>query len=558
MRRPVHILFQYFLVIQVILWMLAGCATPGFPTGGARDQTPPRVISQTPSHQSTNVSSSKLTLVFDEFVQLQNPRQNLLISPPPKDFPEVNVRKNTITLDFKGGLEPNTTYSLQFGDNIKDNNEGNALQNFQWVFSTGEYLDSLTVSGKVREASGKDLPANTWILLYSNLDDTAFISQRPYYFTKAEKSTGTFRFDHIKAGSYKIYALEDRNNNFYYDLPTESIAFLDTVLELVESITVDNLVLFEPEPERQSLTDFSTSLKSDSWFLKLSKPLPPSQKWALNPLSDSVVHTSRLSSDRQTITTWLKRPYLENVIGWEISLEEGKIWDTIYVQPERKESSGGLAVRGGQSTQTTAAPRPAAPTSLSVAELDTIRVRIQQPLEDVRTEWIQFTRDSLPEDIEVIATLSPDSMSLNLFTLLPAGIYRMEMLPGAINYFTTGDNSDTLKYTLTVSDTNNLGSLAINVILSTDYQTIITVKDATKTVYNHIVPPGAEVHTIQLKHVPPGRYTLEAIEDRDANGLYSRGSYFEKRQPERVFVSTPVDLKAGWEQETDIAVKFGP
>jgi uncharacterized protein (DUF2141 family) len=537
------------------------CATPGFPTGGERDKTPPKITSQYPPNEAVNVSTRKLVIEFDEFIQLQNPRQNLLISPPPKQFPDVSVKKNVLELTFKDDLEPNTTYALQFGDNIKDNNEGNALPEFKWVFSTGEYLDSIAVSGVLQTTAGKDIPDNTWVMLYTNLEDTAFTSQRPYYFSKVEKGTGAFRLDHLKAGTYKIYALTDKNGNYFFDLPTELIAFSDNAIVLTENHTLMGLKLFEPEPDRQYLVNYSTALKDDSWYLKFARPIPAGASWGLRPLSDSVVHRSRLSADRQSVTTWVQSPSPSAVIPWEITLSD-TIFDTLYINhiiaPIKQVTASQSFGRTTSGLSQQSAQVIPATTSRGVwaSEGDTILVSFSAPILAVIEDMVQLVKDTSQISSVLYAGLSADSLSIQLLTPVVAGNYLLRILPGGIRLFTTGENKDTLQYNTVIADTSTLGSLIIKMTLPADYQAIITIKSAQQQVFSVIVPDGEPEYVIRLPRQQAGKYTLEVIEDRDGNGQYSSGSYSAKRQPERIFISQPIELKAGWEQESELKVTF--
>lgn len=219
-------------ILVLLAWLACcwGCAQQGSPTGGPRDETPPKVLESEPPNYSTRFTAKKIMITFDEFIVLENVNQELIVSPPMEEKPEVKLRKKTLVIQFEETLKDSTTYTFNFGNAIKDLHEGNTLVNFEYVFATGEVLDSMSVRGILRNAEDLTFPDEpVSIMLYRNLSDSVPMTQIPLYVGRTADS-GVFSINNLSPDTYKVFALKDGNNNFLFDLPTEEIAFLDTVL----------------------------------------------------------------------------------------------------------------------------------------------------------------------------------------------------------------------------------------------------------------------------------------------------------------------------------------
>ena len=173
---------------------------------------------------------TKIYITFDEFIVLDNVNQQLIVSPPMEEKPEVKLRKKTIIVQFEEVLKDSTTYTFNFGNSIKDLHEGNKLLNYEYVFSTGDVLDSLSVKGTLKYASDLSDPEESiTIMLYNDLRDSVPLTDIPLYVGRSDDS-GVFSVNNLRPDVYKVFALKDGNNNLLFDLPTEEIGFLDSSL----------------------------------------------------------------------------------------------------------------------------------------------------------------------------------------------------------------------------------------------------------------------------------------------------------------------------------------
>lgn len=216
-------------VIYIISMMGSGCAQIGAPTGGPRDSLPPVLINASPQLFTTGFSANKITLSFNEYIDVKDVQNNVLVSPYPKINPTIEFKLKTVTIKIKDTLLPNTTYSINFGNALRDNNEGNPLRNFTYVFSTGTTIDSLELPGKVIIAETGKKDSTIVALLYRNLADSVVQKRKPDYLARLD-SGGNFRFRNLSEGSYKLYALKDGDGGKTYNSKIELFAFMDSAV----------------------------------------------------------------------------------------------------------------------------------------------------------------------------------------------------------------------------------------------------------------------------------------------------------------------------------------
>ena len=272
-------LFRRLLGGVAIAAALYSCASVGRIEGGPYDETPPRFISGTPTPGALHHNKNKLSIEFDEFIKLDKPNEKIVISPPQVQQPEIKSNGKKVVITLQDTLKPNTTYTFDFGDAIQDNNEGNPLENFFYSFSTGDRLDSMAVAGTVLNAANLEPVKGMLVGLHANLADSAF-TKLPFERVGRTDSRGRFSIRGVAPGKYRIYALQDADQNFAYSQPTEVIAFNDSIIipsmeermrqdtTWIDSLTVDTIV------ERQY-----THYLPDDVLLRAFKELSFSQRF---------------------------------------------------------------------------------------------------------------------------------------------------------------------------------------------------------------------------------------------------------------------------------------
>jgi len=222
------IIFFFFIVIAIPFYQ---CGQPMPPTGGLRDTLPPLLVRANPADSSLNVTAKKIVLEFNEYVQLQNAQQQMVVSPVPQVIPQVEAKLKEVTIRLKDTLEANTTYTINFGDALQDVNENNPMKNFTYIFSTGSYVDSGKLTGKVVLAEDGKVDSTIIVVLHRNLSDTAFSTLKPRYFARLNKE-GFFTFRYLASGRYNAFALKDADGGMKYDQASEMIGFLDQPIEI--------------------------------------------------------------------------------------------------------------------------------------------------------------------------------------------------------------------------------------------------------------------------------------------------------------------------------------
>jgi hypothetical protein len=253
--RSILKLFLSLLLLFVLLSQMVtpvGCANIVPPGGGPRDSLPPVLLSLNPADSTKNFTAKRIVFQFDEYVELDNPRENLLISPLPKIDPVIEARLRTVTVTIKDTLQPNVTYTIDFGKAIKDINEGNPFKDFKYMFTTGDYFDSLSITGNVIVAETGGVDSTLIVLLHSVLDDSAVIKERPKYIARLQPD-GRFSFNNLPSGTFAIYALKDEGGQRRYLSKGQLFAYRDTFINTTSSPPPVTLYAYVEQKESQPL-----------------------------------------------------------------------------------------------------------------------------------------------------------------------------------------------------------------------------------------------------------------------------------------------------------------
>lgn len=249
MKRIFYLVGALLFIYKAVVFT-TGCAQIIPPTGGPKDSLPPVMLGAVPKDSALNFTGNKIVLKFDEYVQLDRPETQLIISPVPKVSPVIEARLKEVTIRIKDTLEENTTYSINFGRSLKDINEGNPAKQFTYLFSTGNYLDSCSLSGKVIAAETGRPDSTLIVMLHRNFDDSAVAKEKPRYFTRLD-SAGHFSFHNIAPGRYKIFALKDEGGQKMYMRNSDLLGFYDSILTIGENNIRPVLYAFAEAPEEK-------------------------------------------------------------------------------------------------------------------------------------------------------------------------------------------------------------------------------------------------------------------------------------------------------------------
>jgi hypothetical protein len=230
MNRSAGFCLLLLLLSGFVCLIHTGCANIIPPGGGPKDSLPPVLLAATPRDSTRNFKAKQITLTFDEYVTLDNIQENLIVSPNPKNIPEITSRLRNVTVKLKDSLEPNTTYAINFGNAVKDVNEGNIAKQFTYVFSTGNTIDSGSLSGVVQLAANGKFDSTLIVVLHNNLADSAIRKLPPRYYARVN-SRGQFRFTNLPPGRFNVFALPNDYGKKYDD-STKVFAFLDSTVTI--------------------------------------------------------------------------------------------------------------------------------------------------------------------------------------------------------------------------------------------------------------------------------------------------------------------------------------
>lgn len=575
--------------------------------GGPKDEDPPIVMQSSPANYSLNFDKRKIEITFNEFVVLKDINQQLVVSPPMEEKPIVRLKNKSILIDLESELRENTTYTLNFGEAIADNNEGNVLLNYEFVFSTGDYLDSLSVGGSLLKAfdlSPTEESVN--IMLYDNLNDSVVFKEIPIYIGKTDKK-GNFRINNLKADSFKIFALKDVNNNFLFDLPNEEIAFIEEPLIvnpeffkelLLQSVdtgsyktaTDSTLIIFTDSTEtesqdsltRKALIKIPDQLMVDLYIFQEENTLQflsSTNRKSRNkldfsfslPVSDSFYVESliparnnwfmqEMSANRDTFVYWIVDKEVREMDT--IQLELNYVVQDSLNNPVWEKDSLYFVFRDLQKTGKKKDEKPVEENVLLLSGLkNKSTIDLNKKLEFISETPINYIDTSLIEfyivkdTVEIRSTykILRDSIQFRKVHFKKewesTGKYHLIMYPGAVmDVF--GYTTDTMDIKFNVRDIEYYGVLIVEAD-SLNYPAIFQLLDGKNKVVREVF---LEEHKpVRFEYLAPGKYKMKFVEDQNANGKWDTGNYMKKRQPEKVrFYEGEIQIRANW----DLDIKF--
>ena len=324
-------------LLFAVLAIVCSCAKMGQPDGGWYDETPPAIVRTSPADQGVNIKAKKINIYFNEYIQVDNPTEKVVISPPQIEQAEIKPSGKRIEVELKDSLKPNTTYTIDFSDAISDNNENNPLGNYTFTFSTGDHIDTMQVAGYVLNAENLEPIKGILVGLYNNLSDTIF-TKEPMLRVSRTDSRGHFVIKGVAPGDYRIYALQDADNNYYFNQKSEQLAFTHDIITPTfkpdirqdtlwrDSLHIDSIARVPYThflPDDIVLRAF-TEVQTDRYLIKSERNEPDHftlffsygdsllpQIRGLN-FNEQDAFITELSEKRDTITYWLRDTMLVN------------------------------------------------------------------------------------------------------------------------------------------------------------------------------------------------------------------------------------------------------
>ncbi len=539
-RSSYHIFSIIFL-----LAFLSQCANPIAPTGGPRDEVPPIVIKEesTPNFQ-TNFEKQEIILTFNEWVVLKDVFNQVVVSPPLASGPEVNIKKKSVIFEFdeEEQLREEATYTINFGDAIQDLTEGNPALDNRFVFSTGDFIDSLVVNGSIEDALTGEPVEDVIFALYDNLADSVVRTERPFYFGKTNKA-GRFKVENIKSDTFKVFALKDANRDLKFNQASEAIAFLDSFLVLPQDSLSIQLRLFTEEPP----------LRLESFFndrygllkLSLNKEVP---KTGVQITSNDGEADFIREYDKDTLKLWYNS--LADTSSVAYVRYDTIINDTVRISQQTREAFL-------ENAQLRYDPASAQRPRRTINPAKPIEVIFRHPLANFTDSLVRVYADTTKR--QIFPTISIDTaLSRRALLIYPwqASVeYQLEVLPGAFEDIYGLTNPDTLSQTYLGGAAKDYGAILINLSeLDSTEQYVVQLLLNGKDLIQEFVVSDKKSESITVKSLQPGKYEVHVITDKNRNSRWDTGSYDLGRQPEPYLRETVKQLRANWEVESNISL----
>ena len=526
------------------------CAQVRTPMGGEKDMTPPVVLKTTPENFSTQFNSKKIVVEFDEFLQLNDVANQLIVSPPFKEKPIVLMKGKKLEISIKDTLAKNTTYNFNFGNSIQDLAEANVMEDFVYVFSTGNYIDSLEYEGKIKDAFTSFPEKGIVAMLYDSFEDSVITTRPPNYFAKT-KDDGSFKIKYIKPGDYKMIAIKDESNNFLYDFPAEYLAFTtDTIHPFYTDTSVvdSNKIIptFQLYKELDTTQYIKETITKSYGFIQFVFNIP-NQNFRMEPASYSFKNKDwnlQLISDKKdTATIWV--PDLENLEDIDLVVYDGTtLVDTInwYI---------------GKSDNEKDQPKLRTPRKLSgfINNAESAFINFNNPIRSSDFSFIKLMEDTLEVKFKLVAL---DSLKRNykfIYPFRPLKKYEATLLPGSFTdvYNTTNDTIN-LNYKVHEAEFFGTVSMKLNFKDSLPQQYIFQLLSEKGGIIKEAVIEGSKI--VSFNELSPTKCMFRIIKDSNRNKIWDTGNYKNKTQPEKViYYQETVDVRSNWDVELEWEVE---
>ncbi len=580
----------YYIFIIIAAAVMYSCANIGNPSGGPIDKTPPIFMRSNPTPNAVNVKDRKIEIFFDEIVTLKDPSTKIIVSPAQTEMPRMSALGRKVTVELVDSLLPNTTYTIDFSNSIQDNNEGNAIDNFAFAFSTGSVIDSMRVSGYVIDSRTLEPMQSVVVGLQSNLADSAFHKEKLQR-VALTNDRGQFTIRNVSPGSYHIFALKDLDRDYKFGNPTEDIAFLDSIIvpsigsrEAADTVYNDlneidtimratrpayfpNDILLSMFNEDRKSQYLANNLRVDSTRISLtfaaaSDTLPSLNIVGRNDVPD-LWYTLERSQTNDTLTYWIRPPHLVSA-------------DTLMVATTYLRTDTASNLSWGTDTLKFTFQRQKAKKKKKNEETDSLeQIRFMElhplangtqevyaplllqtgtPIERYSREAFHLQRklqnDTIFYPAEIKSIALRDS-TLNRRDL----VLKVDWEPGAAYTLTVdslamtdiyGLQTKPLKVDFNVRKMEEYGNIVFNITAVRD-SAIVELLDGTEKI---VLRAPVKNHRAELLNLLPGKYYARLFIDRNGNGKYDTGNYDMHLQPEEtVYYPGAINLKKNWDVE---------
>lgn len=546
-NRLKRALFQniFFLGLAIMVSLsFIQCANMQKPTGGPKDSIAPKLLSVTPPNLSKNFKDKIIEMTFDEYIKTVNPGKEFNISPDVGIQPIYKVKKKKFIIELPDSLEENTTYTINFGKGLVDYNEGNPFINYNYVFATGDELDSLSISGKVKNGYTKtfdlDKDKEVIAILIPTSRDSIFGKKKASYYTTVD-STGNFKFNNLREDSYRVYALKDMNNDKIFNGNDEWIGFLNDSIALNQNVSGLELEYTKGVPN--VFRNLEKKVENDGSILfTFNRPIESPDIRILNP---NQLDNNKLVRFKPTQDS--AKVYLENLDFDSLKVEI--LENTIPIDT--------VSLRKARNLKVDNTIIPKLNISNKVDRVKHIELFSEYPIASVDKNKVLIMEDSVSRRN---FQLQQDSVNREMyhirFNWRPNRNYELVLQPGAILGPFDETNKE-FKSQFTLNETENYGDINL---------TFTGLDSAQNYIVELIDEPKEKIFDVRklpenriLKYLkfPGGKYSIRLIEDANNNGKWDSGDVYKGRQAERIwYLDRTFTIRANWEQNETIDVSF--
>ncbi len=511
MKRHIGLLIISIFFVTFLL----NCARRGRPDGGPKDEDAPIMTIAKPAHLTTNFKDDEIKIYFDEYIKLKDLQKQLIVSPPLK-YPPIITPLGTpskyISIKILDTLKENTTYTFNFGESVIDNTESNILHNFKYVFSTGDIIDSLKVSGTIKDAFEKEADKNITVMLYEvneSFTDSTIYKEKPYYVASTLDTTA-WEITNIKSGKYLLLALKDVSKNYKFNPKEDKIGFLKEYISIPADSTNHLIKLFREELSFKLIRPSEVS-KGHIFFGYEGKA--DSLKVVPFATAEKFENFSHFEKEKDTLNYWYKNNDKDSI---QFYVFNKKYRDTVTVKL-RSKAIDSLQIRG--SARGTLHLR------------DPFKLVSNIPIQRIDTAKIQFMdKDSIKVEHNFI--LAKDKNEIELaFTKVYSQQYTLELLPDALTDF-FGNVNDTLTYRFNTKKPTDYGRLFLTLENVNRYPIIVQLITDKGVLVEEIYAEKDQEYS--FKNLIPAKYVIRIIYDDNKNKKWDTGNFLLKKQPEEV------------------------
>jgi hypothetical protein len=568
-------IYSFFLIL--LLFTLDRCANPVTPTGGPRDTQPPINVKCTPSNLSTHFSADEIKIEFDEFIQLKDPDNQIIISPPWLPNIDFKVRGKSIIVILNDSLHANTTYAFNFGDAISDITENNILSNFMYVFSSGSYIDSLSLDGQVIDAVNLTPQKDVLAMLYLDNNDTIPFDSlpykvKPYYLTRTDEN-GEFSLKNLSDASFKMFALKDINSSFTYDLPDEKIGFLDSLVKGAYKFPVSTDTIKTDTITKITLTKDSVSVRAEEKPLISIRlfqqydsiqrimrsdviqdgqvglffryPIEQPEFIPLNFTPSADWKIEEISRNQDTVFLWVNKLPNDSLILQVC--DNGKIIDTVEFDMTKKTEKSKSGKKEAAVSKKLMIKSNCMGGSLKQFTND-LTLTFSYPLSNYSFSSVSLVdgKDTVKPKIVFADSLG---RSILLFHKWKEESKYKVIIPDSTFYGINNITNDSLILDFKTRSAREYGSLKLSIkIKETGANYIIQLLNEKDVILDERRLTGSE--NIEFNYLDARNYRIKAINDHNKNGRWDTGDYLNKIQPEKVTIfPRMIEIRANWEVE---------